>query len=127
MVDLCRRANLLDPTAVEHDNFFAESHGLGLVMGNVNHRRAQPLMQPRELAQHVRSQGRIEIRERLVEKKKLGTAHNSTAQRHALSLPPAQLLRFAIELLIELQQARDLSDPLSYLVFRRPVQSQREP
>src|SRR5689334_24734223 len=122
MVDLCRRANLLNLPAIEHDDFLTECHGLGLIMRNVNHGRAQPPMEPDELDKHVGAQGRVEIRERLVEKKQLGPAHDGAPERHSLSLPPAQLLRFAVQLATELQQARDLSDPLLYFFLRCTAQ-----
>jgi len=102
MVDLCRRADLLDPPAIEDDDLFTERHGLGLVVRNVNHGRAQPLMQPGELDTHIGPQGCVEIRKRLVEKKKLGSAHNGAPERDPLPLAAAQLLRFAVQLVIEL-------------------------
>src|SRR5512144_829117 len=103
MVDLCRSANLLNLPAIQHDDFLTESHRLGLIVCNVNHGRAQPLVQPGELDTHVGAQRRVEIRERLVEKKQLGPAYNGAPERHSLSLASAQLLRFAVQLIVELQ------------------------
>jgi hypothetical protein len=66
-VDVGRHAHLRDAPRVHHHDTVAECHGFDLIVGDVEHRRRQSTVQPRELASHLAAQGRIEVRQRLVE------------------------------------------------------------
>ncbi len=53
VVEIDRRADLLYQPLVEHDNLVSQRHGLYLVMGHVDHRRAKPLVQLRQFDPHL--------------------------------------------------------------------------
>jgi hypothetical protein len=55
---------------------------------------------------HLNPELRIEIRQRLVEKKYLGIANDGPAHRHTLTLPSRELLRVAIQ---QICKTQDLS------------------
>src|SRR5947209_8576678 len=80
------RADLLDgPLAHQHDAV-GEGHRLDLVMRDIDHRGGDLLMQPLDLAAHLVAQLRVEVRQRLVEKKYAGFAHDGAANGDALAL-----------------------------------------
>ena len=104
VVEVERRADLLDDAAVQHHDPVAEGHGLDLVVGHVDHRRAQLLVELGELDAHLHAQGGVEVGERLVEEEHLGLAHDGAADGHALPLAAGELAGRAV------QQVRDLED-----------------
>ncbi len=67
LVKLHRAADLLDPAAVEDDDAVGERHRLGLVVGDIDHRRSEARVQARDLQPHLHAQRRVEIGERLVQ------------------------------------------------------------
>ena len=66
VIELERRANLLDDTVMHDDDASRHGHRLDLVMGDVDCRRFEQLMQRLDLGTHVRAQLGIEIRQRFV-------------------------------------------------------------
>jgi hypothetical protein len=52
VVQLVRGTDLLQPAGVENRDAVAEGHRLDLVVGDVQRRRAVPLVQPGQLALH---------------------------------------------------------------------------
>ena len=97
-------------------------HGLDLVVGDVDHRRAQLLVQPRQLDAHVHAQRGVQVGQRLVEQEDLGLAHDGAADGHALALAARQFLRVAAQQLGDAQdlgRAADLRVALG-LAARRP-------
>ena len=81
-----RGAELADLTLVEHHDTVGERHRLDLIMGDVDHRDAQALVQSRKLDAHGDAETRVEVRERLVEQEEFWFAHDRAADRHALAL-----------------------------------------
>src|SRR5690606_24974928 len=80
LIDAARRVDLLEPTGAQHRDPIAQRHRLGLVMGDVDRRRLQALEQLAELHPQLRSQRRVQVRQRLVEQERLrppddGAAH----------------------------------------------------
>ena len=92
-----RRRDLFDDAVAHDGDARAERHRLLLIVRDVDHRRGQPPVQQRQLGARADAQDRIEIRERLVEQKRPGLAHDRAAQRHALPLAARELRRLAIE------------------------------
>ena len=68
---LHRRIDLLNDALVHHDDALTQCHRLDLIVRDVDHRRLELTMQPRDLRAHRAAQLRIEIRQRLVEQKHL--------------------------------------------------------
>src|SRR5215831_18895264 len=112
LVHLARRRNLLHFALVHHHHTIAERHGLGLVVGDVDEGRGQPLVQLFDLAAHLGAQRRIQVGQRLVEQKHLGTPHQRPTQRHPLPLTARQLARPALVEPLQAQQRRRLAHAL---------------
>ena len=112
VVKLERRADLRDDTLVEHDDLVGEGHRLRLVMRHIDHRRAEIGVELRQFEAHLHAQFGVEVGQRLVEQENLGLAHQRAADRDPLALAARKLGRTAIEIRLELQDARDLERPL---------------
>ena len=73
-VDLGRSRNLLEHALVEHGHAIAERQRLHLVVRDVDHRRAEPLVELLQLGAHAHAQLGVEVGERLVEEVDVGPA-----------------------------------------------------
>ena len=78
---------------VHHDDPVGQRHRLGLVVGDHDHRRVDPLLQLRELDPGAQPQRRVEVGQRLVEQEQLGLLDERAADRDALALAARQLRR----------------------------------
>src|SRR3954469_22829778 len=78
LVELRRRAVLLDLAAVEHHDLVGHGHGFDLIVGDVDRGGAKLLLQPGDFDAHLHAQRRVEVGERLVEQKRLGLADDGT-------------------------------------------------
>ena len=92
-VELQRRADLLDVAGVEHDDLVGHGHRLDLVVGDVDHRRLELLVQFADLQPHRAAQRGVEVRQRLVEQEGRGLAHDGAADGDALALAAGELAR----------------------------------
>jgi hypothetical protein len=92
VVEFHRRADLHHLAVLQHDDLVGERHRLDLVVGDVDHRGAQVLVQLADLHPHVHAQRRVEVRQRLVEQEDLGVAHDGAPDGHALALAARKLL-----------------------------------
>ena len=126
VVELERRADLLDDAALQHDDLVGQRHRLDLVVGDVDHGRVELVVQPRELDPHLHAQGGVEVGQRLVEQEHLGLAHDGAADGDALALAARQLLGLAVQQLVELQDAAASSTLASRSLLRHAGQAQRE-
>ena len=95
VIQLQRGPHLGDMAVAHHHDAVGHGHRLDLVMGHVNRRGAQPLMQFADFRPHLHAQLGIQVRQRLVEQKHLRVAYNGAAHRHALALPAGKLARIA--------------------------------
>ena len=102
-VELHRRADLLDVTLVQHHDLVGHGHRLDLVVGDVDHRRADLAVQVGELQPHLRPERGVEVRQGLVEQEDLGVAHDRPPDGDPLALAAGQRLGLAVEQLLELQ------------------------
>jgi hypothetical protein len=108
VIQLVRRADLLHRAARQHDDLVGERHRLDLIVRHVDHRGLQLVVQPRELQPHLHAQRGVEVRQRLVEQEHLRLARDRAADRDALPLAARQLLRLAVEQVIDVQDLRGL-------------------
>ena len=92
-----RRVALLQDAVAEHGDALAEGHRLDLVVGDVDGRDAEALVQPRQLAPHRDAQLGVEVREGLVHEERLRLAHHRAPHRHALALAAGEEGRAAVE------------------------------
>ena len=97
VVEVERRADLLDAAVVHDDDLVGHGHRLDLVVGDVDRRRLQPLVQVLDLGAHRDAQLGVEVRERLVEEEDLRVAHDRPAHGDALALAAGELARVAVE------------------------------
>ena len=116
-VELERRADLLDVAGVQHHDLVGHGHRLDLVVGDVDHRLAELLVQLGDLEPHGAAQRRVEVRQRLVEQEGRGLAHDGAADRDALALAAGELAGAALEVVGEVEDAGGVRH---LLVDRRP-------
>ena len=103
-----RRVALLQQAVAEHGHALAERHGLDLVVGDVDRRHAEALVQARELGAHRDAELGVEVGERLVHEVRGGLAHHGAPHRDALALAAGELAGLAVEQLVEAEDLRDV-------------------
>jgi hypothetical protein len=86
VINLVRLADLLDMAHRHDDDPIGQSQSLGLVVGDINHGRPEPMVQKLDLTAHRRAEFGIEVRERLVEKEDFRIADDRAAHRDPLAL-----------------------------------------
>ena len=95
-VDLGGRAELLDPAGVEDRQAVAHRERLLLVVGHVDERDADLLLDRLELDLHLLAQLQVERAQRLVEQQHARPVDERPSQRDALALAAGQLARLAL-------------------------------
>ena len=104
----------------------AHRHRLDLVVGDVDRGHAETLLQCLDLAAHVDAELRVEVRQRLVHEEHLRLADDRPAHGDALALAAGELLRLAVEQLLEPEQLRGLLHALPDLLLGPPLQFEAE-
>ena len=124
VVELLRRADLLHDAAAHDDHPVTQRHRLGLVVGDVERRRAEGFLDARDLGAHLHAQLGVEVAQRLVHEERLGLTHDRAPHRHALALAAGQVRGASVEVLGEFQHLRRLLDllPDRRLVLARELQ-----
>ena len=96
LVELHRRAHLLDPALVEDGDPVAHRQRLVLVVGDVDEGDADLALDRLQLDLHLLAQLQVEGAERLVEQQHLGPVDDRPRQRHPLALAAGELARLAL-------------------------------
>ena len=96
LVDLARRADLLQPAVVEHGDPIAHRQRLALVVGDEHERDPDVALQRLQLDLHLLAQLEVEGAERLVEEQHLGMVDEGPGEGDALALTAAELVRSAV-------------------------------
>ena len=109
VVELERRADLLDAAVVHHDDAVGHRHRLDLVVRDVDRRRLQALVQRLDLGAHRDAQLGVEVRQRLVEQEDLRVAHDGASHRDALALSAGELARKALQVRVEIEDLRGVA------------------
>ena len=91
LVDLGRRADLLDPALVHHGDAVAHRQRLFLVVRHEHQRDAEPPLQLLQLELHLLAQLAVERAERLVAQQHARLDHQRARERHALLLAAREL------------------------------------
>src|SRR4029077_18232473 len=99
--ELDRIADLVDRSVAHDDNPVSHGHRFDLVVGYVDRRCLQTLMQLLDLGAHLHSELGVEVRQRLVEEKDARVTNDRTARRHTLSLAAGKLPRITPEQRLE--------------------------
>ena len=93
VIQLGRGAHLLDPAALHHGHAVRHGQGLFLVVGHVEHRDVQVLLDMLELELHVGAELLVERAERLVHQEDTRPEDERAGQCHALLLAARELAR----------------------------------
>ena len=125
-VDVVRRIELLDDPILHHRDAVGQRQRLDLVVGDIDHRCLEPLVQPLDLDAQFGAQLGVEIGERLVEQEHAGVAHQRAADGDALALAAGQFRRPAVEQLGDLQHRSGGVDALLDLRRRHAGDPQAE-
>jgi len=119
LVDLERRAHLLQLAALHHGDAVAHRHRLDLVVGDVHGRGLERLLKLRDLGAGLHPQLGVEVRQRLVEQEDRRLAHDRAADRDPLALAAGELLRLALQVLGDAEDVGRLLHPAVHFVARR--------
>jgi hypothetical protein len=118
-VEGLRRVDLLHGAVAHHRHPGAERHRLDLVVGDVDRRDPEPVVQPRQLGAHVDAELGVQVRQRLVHQERLRLAHDRPAHGDPLALAAGERARPALEQILQPEQPGDLLDAALDLGFRR--------
>ena len=126
LVELERRADLLDAAGIHDHDAVGQGHGLDLIVGDVDHRRGKLALEAGDLDTHADAERRVEIGKRLVEEKELGLPRDRASDGDALALAAGELARAAVEVAIEPELLGGTCHALDDLLARRPGDLQAE-
>ena len=115
VVDVLRRPELFDHAVVHHRHPMGKRHRLDLVMGDIDRRHLELMLQALQLGAHLHAQLRVEIGQRLVKQEDPWCSYDRPGQRHPLALTAGKLPRQPVQQRLQLHPASDLLDPA--LVF----------
>ena len=110
VVEGLRGADLLEDALVHDRDPRAHRHRLDLVVGDVDDGRLEPLVEAGDLGAGLDAQLGVEVGERLVHQEDRGLADDGATERDALALAAGELLRLAVEELVELDGLGRLLD-----------------
>src|SRR3954453_3935531 len=126
VVEGLRGADLLEDALAHHGDPLAHRHRLDLVVGDVDDGRLESLVEPRDLGAGLDAQLGVEVRERLVHQEDGRLTDDRATEGDALPLAAGQLLRLAIEQLLELDGLGCLVDAAVDLGLRDLAQLEPE-
>nr|GEX10615.1 hypothetical protein [Tanacetum cinerariifolium] len=126
MIKLQRRPDLFDATAVEHDHLVGQGHGFDLIVGDVDHRCLQLLVQARQFQSGLNAQGSVKVGQRFIEQEDFRVAHDGATDGYALALTARQLLGLAFKQRAEFENARGFVDLFLDFILGRTGEVQRE-
>ncbi|MNV44420.1 hypothetical protein D3C71_1361790 [compost metagenome] len=92
LIQRAGRAALGDGAFVHHHNLVADRQGFALVVGHIDHRQAQALLQGADLFAHGAPQAGVQVGQRLVKQQHGGLQRQRPGQGHALLLPPRKFM-----------------------------------
>src|SRR5207245_4864204 len=111
LVHLLRRVELLDLAAVKYGDPIRHRERLGLIVSDVHHGDAEPLMQLPDLELHLLAQLFVERAQRLVHEDQLRLEHQRARHRDPLLLAAGELRRPPLAEAGELHHAQRALDP----------------
>ncbi len=97
LVHLGGGAQLSDAPAVQNGQPLRQAHRLTLVVCDIQHGGVEGVVQLEQLSAELAAEGRVEVRQGLIEEERLRLAHDRAPQRHALSLAARELRRTAVQ------------------------------
>ena len=127
LVQLLRRAELLDAAAVHDRDRVRHRHRLLLVVRDVDERDPDLVLDPLQLELELLAELQVERAERLVEQENPRLVHERARERDALLLPAGELLRLALCEPREADQLEDLLHAPARSSFATPFRSSPNP
>ena len=121
-----RRADLLQNAAAHDREPVAQGHGLGLVVRDVHHGGAEPLLQLGHLGPGLHAQLGVQVGQRLVHQEHRRVTDDGPAHGDPLPLAAGQVGRAALQVLGQVQDPGRLVDLLVDGRLRRLGQLERE-
>ena len=115
LVQLARRAGLLDPAVVHDDDLLGDLHRLLLVVRDEDRRDVDLVVQPAQPLAQLGADLGVERAEGLVEQQHLRLDGQRPRERHALLLAAGELRGVAVGEAVESHQREQLGDPLADL------------
>src|SRR5215471_2095829 len=126
IVHLHGGTDLLDKTVPHDHDTVPHGHGFHLVMGHVNHRGIETVVQFDKLGPHVDAQFGIEVTQRLIKEEDLWLPYNGSPHGDTLSLTTGELLGLAVQQIANAENVRRSFDPASNFVLGSAAQLERE-
>ena len=111
---------------MEHHDPVPHGHGLHLVVGDVDHRQPQLLLQPPDLIAHLSPELGVQVGKGLVHQADGGLAAHAAGQGHPLPLPAGELPGLALQVLGEPQHLGGLVQPAELLILGHLAHVQAE-
>ena len=118
LVDVPGGVELLDGPILHDGDAVSQGHGLHLVVGHVNCRHPEALVEQLDLCAHFHPELGIQVAEGFVKEKDGRIARQSSAHSYPLSLPSGELCGFSIQQLLDLEDACNFPHDLLDLSFR---------
>ena len=126
MVEIVRGADLLDAALAHADDAVGHRRRLDLVVRDEDRGDAELALQAADFAPHRQAQGRVEIRERLVEEKELRLLDEGAGERDALLLAARHLRWPPVEEVTHLHELRRRLDAAATFRGLDVLEAQRE-
>jgi len=126
VVELLGTPYLLQNTILHHRDLGGHGHRLNLVVGDVDERGPQPLVQLRDLGAGLDPELGVEVGEGFVQEENRRLADDSPTQGDALALAARKLPWLALEQLLDAEDLGGFVYALADLRLGRPAQRQAE-
>ncbi len=111
VVKVAGRIDLLEAALANDGDAIAHRHRLDLIVGDVDGRGPEALLEHADLGPHLHPQFGIEVGEGLVHQEGGGLADDGPPHRHALALATGEGLGLALEVLGDLEHPGGLRNP----------------
>ena len=121
MVDVVRRADLLQQPVLHDRDLITHRHRLGLVVGDVNHRRREGLLKVHDLGAKGETERGVERGQRLVHEKRPRLAHDRLRGGDPLALAAAHLARHLVEQGLDAEDPRRFDHALALFLPCKPA------
>ena len=121
LVDVLRRADLLDHAAVHDGDAVGDGQGLLLVVGHVDRGDADLVLDALDDVAHLHAQLGVQVGKRLVHQQHVRLDDDGAGQGDALLLAAGELGRHAVGVLVDLHHAQDFVRPAVALLPGHPA------
>jgi len=126
VVEILRRVNLLKDPIIEYGDPRTHGHGLDLIVGHVDERRFEALMELADLSASLDPELGVQVGQGLVHQEDVWLTHDGSTDCHALALTTRKLLRLAIEEAVDSEDVGSLLDTLPDLLLRGTAKFETE-